>query len=182
LRLRVSHHGLKCNVRTERAGRLRHALEMRQRAVETFLIARQWLASPVVVEEFSFAAHVDTCSIVIREARRAKGWSLRDLDRAAGVASNYLWSLEKPGKGVRRPGAEVLGKIADALDLSLDVLFLKVGWRKKRPIDPPIDVPPLDDIFAMVVERKELRRLVAMADLLFPRSRSSRSSTRDRPR
>jgi transcriptional regulator with XRE-family HTH domain len=100
---------------------------------------------------------------VIRAARRAKGWSLRDLDRAAGVASNYLWSIEKPGKNIRRPGAEVLGKLADALDLSLDDLYAQVGWRSKR-----IAAPGLEEVLSMVAVRPELKTLIKKASQLSP--------------
>jgi transcriptional regulator with XRE-family HTH domain len=98
---------------------------------------------------------------LIRAARRAKGWSLRDLDRAAGVASNYLWSIEKPGKTVRRPGAEVLGKLADALELSLDDIYAEVGWRSKR-----VDAPGLEEILTLVAAQPELKTLVKVASKL----------------
>jgi transcriptional regulator with XRE-family HTH domain len=101
--------------------------------------------------------------IVIRAARRAKGWSLRDLDHAAGVASNYLWSIEKPGKSTRRPGAEVLGKLADALDLSLDDLYKEVGWRRIA-----IDAPGLEEVLTLIATQPDLKTLVKAASGLSP--------------
>lgn len=60
----------------------------------------------------------------LREQRRAAELSLRELAREAGVSNPYLSQVER---GLRRPSAEVLNKIAGALQISAEHLFVQAG-------------------------------------------------------
>lgn len=61
----------------------------------------------------------------IRDARKAAGLTLDQLAAAAGVSKTYLWELENDKEGAKKPSAEVLLKIADALSTTLaDLLEL----------------------------------------------------------
>jgi len=65
----------------------------------------------------------------IRDLRRNAGVSLRQLARKAGVSNPYLSQVER---GLRRPSAEVLAQIAQALRVSTPVMFLRAGLLDAR--------------------------------------------------
>ena len=56
----------------------------------------------------------------IRYLREQKKMTLEDLSFEAGINKNYLSDLER---GNRNPTVKVLTKIADALEISLEILF-----------------------------------------------------------
>jgi transcriptional regulator with XRE-family HTH domain len=60
----------------------------------------------------------------LREQRRTAELSLRELAREAGVSNPYLSQVER---GLRKPSAEVLNKIAGALQISAEHLFVQAG-------------------------------------------------------
>lgn len=61
----------------------------------------------------------------IRDARKAAGLTLDQLAAAAGISKTYLWELESDKEGVKKPSAEVLLRIANALSTTLaDLLEL----------------------------------------------------------
>jgi len=61
----------------------------------------------------------------IRDVRKAAGLTLDRLAADAGVSKTYLWELENDKEGAKKPSAEVLLKIANALSTTLaDLLEL----------------------------------------------------------
>lgn len=60
----------------------------------------------------------------IRTQRRLANLSLRQLSNLAKVSNPYLSQVER---GIYRPSADVLKGIADALHISAEALFAKVG-------------------------------------------------------
>lgn len=61
----------------------------------------------------------------IRDQRRAAGsMSLRKLSDLADISNPYLSQIER---GLRKPSAEILQKIAKALDLSAETLYVRAG-------------------------------------------------------
>jgi transcriptional regulator with XRE-family HTH domain len=60
----------------------------------------------------------------IRDLRNSARISLRELADRAGVSNPYLSQIER---GLRRPSAEVLAQIADALRVSTAVMYLRAG-------------------------------------------------------
>jgi transcriptional regulator with XRE-family HTH domain len=60
----------------------------------------------------------------IREQRRTAQISLRQLAQQAGVSNPYLSQIER---GLRRPSAEVLQQIGNALRISTPVMYLRAG-------------------------------------------------------
>jgi transcriptional regulator with XRE-family HTH domain len=60
----------------------------------------------------------------IRDLRRSAGVSLRQLADRAGVSNPYLSQIER---GLRKPSAEVLQQIANALRVSTPVMYLRAG-------------------------------------------------------
>jgi transcriptional regulator with XRE-family HTH domain len=60
----------------------------------------------------------------IREQRRNAQISLRQLAQLAGVSNPYLSQIER---GLRKPSAEVLQQIGNALRISTPVMYLRAG-------------------------------------------------------
>jgi transcriptional regulator with XRE-family HTH domain len=65
----------------------------------------------------------------IREQRNAAQLSLRTLAERAGVSNPYLSQIER---GLRRPSADILQRVADALRISAETLYVRAGILEER--------------------------------------------------
>jgi transcriptional regulator with XRE-family HTH domain len=68
----------------------------------------------------------------IREQRRLGQLSLRKLSEQAGVSNPYLSQIER---GLRKPSAEILQQIANALHISAETLYVRAGILEPRDGD-----------------------------------------------
>lgn len=75
----------------------------------------------------SFDVH--SLGAYIRSQRQHARLSLRELARRAGVSNPYLSQLER---GLRRPSAEMLQRLAAALELSAETLYVRAGLLDDR--------------------------------------------------
>ena len=66
----------------------------------------------------------------IRTQRRLADMSLRQLANVTKVSNPYLSQIER---GIYKPSAEVLKAIADALKISAENLYARVGLLDERP-------------------------------------------------
>ena len=60
----------------------------------------------------------------IRQQREVAKMSIRRLAETAGVSNPYLSQIER---GLRRPSAEILQQVADALRISVESLYVRAG-------------------------------------------------------
>ena len=67
----------------------------------------------------------------IREQRRLGEMSLRKLSELAGVSNPYLSQIER---GLRKPSAEILRQIAQAMNLSAETLYVRAGILDEHPV------------------------------------------------
>jgi transcriptional regulator with XRE-family HTH domain len=65
----------------------------------------------------------------IRDQRRSGHLSLRKLSEMAGVSNPYLSQIER---GLRKPSAEILQQIANALQISAETLYVQAGILEDR--------------------------------------------------
>jgi transcriptional regulator with XRE-family HTH domain len=65
----------------------------------------------------------------IRDLRRNAQISLRQLAEQAGVSNPYLSQIER---GLRKPSAEVLAQLANALRVSTPLMYLRAGLLEKH--------------------------------------------------
>jgi transcriptional regulator with XRE-family HTH domain len=65
----------------------------------------------------------------IRDLRQGARISLRELAERAGVSNPYLSQIER---GLRKPSAEVLAQIANALRVSTPLMYLRAGLLSER--------------------------------------------------
>lgn len=67
----------------------------------------------------------------IRDQRRSAGaMSLRKLSELSDISNPYLSQIER---GLRKPSAEILQKIAKALDISAETLYVRAGILDEKP-------------------------------------------------
>ena len=77
----------------------------------------------------SAAARVRDLGAFIREQRVAAQLSLRTLASRAGISNPYLSQIER---GLRRPSADILQRVADALRISAESLYVQAGMLEER--------------------------------------------------
>ena len=71
----------------------------------------------------------------IRDQRDQAQMSLRQLAKAADVSNPYLSQVER---GLRRPSAEILGRIAQGLRISAETLYVQAGILDERDGDETV--------------------------------------------
>ena len=71
----------------------------------------------------------------IREQRDQAEMSIRQLAKAAEVSNPYLSQVER---GLRRPSAEILGRIAQGLRISAETLYVQAGILDQREGDSAV--------------------------------------------
>jgi transcriptional regulator with XRE-family HTH domain len=72
----------------------------------------------------------------IRDRRRDARLSLRKMSELAGISNPYLSQIER---GLRKPSAQILQQIANALRISAESLYVRAGFLEQRD-----DVPNLE--------------------------------------
>ena len=71
----------------------------------------------------------------IREQRDQAEMSIRQLAKAAEVSNPYLSQVER---GLRKPSAEILGRIAQGLRISAETLYVQAGILDQREGDSAV--------------------------------------------
>lgn len=71
----------------------------------------------------------------IRDQRDQAQMSLRQLAKAADVSNPYLSQVER---GLRKPSAEILGRIAQGLRISAETLYVQAGILAQRAGDDAV--------------------------------------------
>jgi transcriptional regulator with XRE-family HTH domain len=73
----------------------------------------------------------------IRDRRRDAQLSLRKMSELAGISNPYLSQIER---GLRKPSAEILQQIANALRISAETLYVRAGFLEQRDDVPDLEV------------------------------------------
>lgn len=71
----------------------------------------------------------------IREQRDQAQMSMRQLAKAAGISNPYLSQVER---GLRKPSAEILARIAEGLRMSAETLYVQAGILADRDGEPSV--------------------------------------------
>ncbi len=75
----------------------------------------------------------------LRKLREDKKMSLDDVAASAKISKTYLWELERDAEGTKKPSADVLLRIANALSTTLAELL---SLPSVRIDDRVIELPP----------------------------------------
>ena len=105
-------------------------------------------------------AKIDTTKLgeYIREQRNSAQISLRQLARAADVSNPYLSQVER---GLRRPSAEILSRIAGGLRISAETLYVRAGLLEERSGSPAVLTAIAEDKTLTERQRKALLEIYA---------------------
>jgi transcriptional regulator with XRE-family HTH domain len=103
----------------------------------------------------------------IREERKKAGLTLDELADKAGLSKTYLWELEQDKEGVKRPSADVVLKIANALSLTIaDIMGLPTVKVQKETVSIPKSLTDFRDqqlVMGNKLTDKDLRELAGMS-------------------
>ena len=94
----------------------------------------------------------------IREQRDQAHMSLRQLAQAANVSNPYLSQVER---GLRRPSAEILGRIASGLRISAETLYVQAGILDHREGDASVTTAIAADATLTERQRATLLQIYA---------------------
>ena len=94
----------------------------------------------------------------IREQRGAAQISVRQLARAADISNPYLSQVER---GLRRPSAEILTRIASGLRISAETLYVRAGLLEERAGDHLVIAAISEDSTLTERQRKALLEIYA---------------------
>jgi transcriptional regulator with XRE-family HTH domain len=94
----------------------------------------------------------------IREQRMAAEISVRQLARTAGVSNPYLSQVER---GLRRPSAEILARIAAGLRISAETLYVRAGILEEREGDRAVILAISEDPTLTDRQRRALLEIYA---------------------
>jgi transcriptional regulator with XRE-family HTH domain len=93
----------------------------------------------------------------LKELRERKNWSLREAEEHSGVSRSMLSKIER---GVTSPTATVLGRIAEAFEVSISQLVGGVPTRREAVILLPRSDQPVFVVPTTGFERRSLSPLV----------------------
>jgi transcriptional regulator with XRE-family HTH domain len=108
----------------------------------------------------------------IREQRMAAQISVRQLAKAADVSNPYLSQVER---GLRRPSAEILARIAAGLRISAETLYVRAGILEERQGDRAVILAISEDQSLTDRQRRALLEIYAA----FQTENSARRSESD---
>ena len=112
----------------------------------------------------------------IKEQRDAAEMSLRQLAKAAEVSNPYLSQVER---GLRKPSAEVLSRIASGLRISAETLYVRAGILAERDGDEVVTTAIAADSTLTERQRATLLQIYAafQAENSAARETSAESAT-----
>ena len=94
----------------------------------------------------------------IREQRGAAQISMRQLAKAADISNPYLSQVER---GLRKPSAEILARIASGLRISAETLYVRAGLLEERSGDLTVIEAIAEDATLTERQRKALLEIYA---------------------
>lgn len=100
----------------------------------------------------------DGLGAFIKEQRDAAEMSLRQLASQTGVSNPYLSQVER---GLRKPSAEILGRIAQGLRISAETLYVQAGILAEREGDEEVTTAIAADASLTERQRTTLLQIYA---------------------
>lgn len=99
----------------------------------------------------------------LRKIREDRGLSLDDVATRAKISKTYLWELERDTAGTKKPSADVLLRIAQALSTTLaELLALATVTAPQGPVEIPPSLNEFRDRMGNQLSPQDLQELAAM--------------------
>ena len=92
----------------------------------------------------------------IRDQRNTARLSLRRLSDMAGISNPYLSQIER---GLRKPSADILRQIAQALRISAETLYVRAGILEDRAAEQDLSGEILRDAYLTEEQKQTLLRI-----------------------
>lgn len=113
----------------------------------------------------------------LRKLRTDNEMSLDDVADKAKISKTYLWELERDTTGAKKPSADVLLRIANALSTTLAVLLsLETVQVQDRPVELP---PSLREFQTRMSKQKTPLTREDLRDLAVMKFRGAQPQTAD---
>jgi transcriptional regulator with XRE-family HTH domain len=99
----------------------------------------------------------------LRKLRNDRGLSLDDVAGKAKISKTYLWELERDASGLKKPSADVLLRIAQALSSTLaELLALPTVSAPEGPVELPQSLIDFRDQMGDELTPQDLQELAGM--------------------
>jgi transcriptional regulator with XRE-family HTH domain len=99
----------------------------------------------------------------LRKIREDRGLSLDDVAGKAKISKTYLWELERDIAGTKKPSADVLLRIAQALSTTLaELLALETVKAPQGTVEIPPSLSEFRDRMGQQLSIQDLQELAAM--------------------
>lgn len=99
----------------------------------------------------------------MRKLRNDRGLSLDEVAGKAKISKTYLWELERDASGSKKPSADVLLRIAQALSTTLaELLALPTVNAPEGPVELPQSLIEFRDRMGSKLTPQDLQELAAM--------------------
>ena len=99
----------------------------------------------------------------LRKIRDDRGLSLDEVAGKAGISKTYLWELERDTGGTKKPSADVLLRIAQALSTTLaELLALATVKAPQGPVEIPPSLSEFRKRMGDQLSSQDLQELAAM--------------------
>ncbi len=99
----------------------------------------------------------------LRKIREDRDLSLEDVASKAKISKTYLWELERDTAGTKKPSADVLLRIAQALSTTLaELLALATVKAPEGPVEIPPSLAEFRDRMRDQLTPQDLQELAAM--------------------
>lgn len=99
----------------------------------------------------------------LRKIRDDRGLSLDEVAGRAKISKTYLWELERDAAGTKKPSADVLLRIAQALSTTLaELLALETVGAPEGPVELPHSLIEFRDRMGDQLSSQDLQELASM--------------------
>lgn len=104
----------------------------------------------------------NTLASRLRKLREDRGLSLDELAAKAKISKTYLWELERDTAGTKKPSADVLLRIAQALSTTLaELLALATVKAPEGPVEIPPSLAKFRDRMGDQITSQDVQELAA---------------------
>lgn len=115
----------------------------------------------------------------LEQARRSRGWSLRQAEHASGISNGYISQIER---GDVEPSLDVLLQLARAYDIPFEVLLKSAGLIERRHESSESVIPPFMYSAAAQLDERDWQAVEAFVQALAAYHRGNVTEPRDAAR
>lgn len=112
----------------------------------------------------------------LEQARRSRGWSLRQAEHASGISNGYISQIEREEV---EPSLDILLRLAKAYDIPFEVLLKSSGLIERRQESKESVIPPFIYSAAAQLDERDWQAVEAFVRALAAYHRGEVTEPRD---